>query len=150
MKNRREERMRNYYEEEKMRLFPFSFRELLIAGMFLYWGEGNKSTRHAISLANTDPFVVKFFHYWLVNILGVGKQKIKVNLQLYSDMSIENETVFWSKQLGIKKDHFNKPYIKTSKKTSVDHKGFGHGTCTLTIVKDRLLMGIKAIGDNFN
>lgn len=62
-----------------------------------------------------------------------------------------NETIaYWSKILTISKTQFAKPYIKTSKKTAIDYKGYGHGTCMLraynTQIKQTILMSIKAIG----
>lgn len=64
-------------------------------------------------------------------------------------MVIEEEIEFWSKELHIFKDQFAKPYIKKSKKTDLDEKSFGHGTCNLivynTVMKEKILMSLKAM-----
>lgn len=154
MRAKREKRLKEFYGEEARKWWPLSRRELFIAGLFLYWGEGGKSVYHTISLNNTDPKVVKFTLYWLTKALKVPKEKIRVYLHLYSDMDVEKEMEFWSKELKIPLSQFVKPYIKKSKKADIDHKGFGHGTCGLLItntrLKERILMGIEAIADYYS
>ncbi|MEK9208407.1 MAG: hypothetical protein AAB922_08020, partial [Patescibacteria group bacterium] len=61
--------------------------------------------------------------------------------------------LYWSKMLKISSTQFSKPYIKQSKKVDIDEKGFGHGTCGVrvfdTVLKERILMAIKAITDSY-
>ena len=148
---KREARIKIIYEKQKDYWGKLSKRELEIAGLFLYWGEGNKRLNGSVSLNNTDPKVMKFTLYWILNGLQVSKEKIKVDLHLYSDMKIEEEISFWSKELELPLSHFRKPYIKKSKRIDIDQKGFGHGTCTLVVndvhLKERIMMGIKSIAD---
>lgn len=154
MQRKREQRHRRYYKEEKNKLLPFSKRELFIAGLFLYWGEGSKSQRNSISFNNTDPMVVKFMLYWLIKGLGFSKKNIKVFVHLYDDMDIKKEIEFWSDELRMNMSNFSRPYIKKSKRIELDHKGFGHGTCGIRInnteYQERILMAIKAIGDFYS
>jgi transposase-like protein len=149
MKIKREKRMKKTLEKEKSKLLPLTSKETYIAGLFLYWGEGVKDPKEAISLANTDPQVMLFYHDWLINHVKVDKKRIRVYLHLYDDMSVKKEIEYWSNALGIPKTQFNKPYIKKSKKTSIIHKGHGHGTCAIAIgdirKKEQIIMGIKAI-----
>lgn len=151
MRLKRERRLKRYYNEVKKMLLPLSKRELFIAGLFLYWGEGGKTERGAVTISNTDPSVLKFSLLWIKEALDIPKDKINVLLHLYNDMVIEEEMEFWSKILHIPRSQFVKPYIKKSKRTDLDEKGFGHGTCNLkvynTIIKERILMGIKAVAD---
>lgn len=154
MKRKREKRLRKFYTGEKRKWLPLSKKELFIAGLFLYWGEGAKATYHMVGLNNSDPKVVKFTLYWLTRALKIPKEKIKVYLHLYKDMDIEVEKQFWSKQINIPLSRFIKPYIKKSRKADIDHKGFGHGTCGLyvydTPLKERILMAIEAIADYYS
>lgn len=153
MRAKRERRLNGFYREEKRKWLPLSKRELFIAGLFLYWGEGGKTGRHTISLNNTDPQVMKFTLHWLIEALEIPREKIRVYLHLYSDMDVGKEMGFWSKELKIPLSRFVKPYIKKSKKADIDHKGFGHGTCGLLVcdtrLKERILMNIKAIADYY-
>lgn len=153
MKMKRINRQQKHYDEQKKVLFPFSKKELLKAGLFLYWGEGNKASKNAISISNTDPSVLKFGLYWLVKSMGIEKKDIKIYMHLYSDMNIKSEITFWSRELNIHRGQFIKPYIKNSKRSNLDQKGFGHGTCNIvvhnTILKEKILMGIKSIADYY-
>lgn len=154
MRRKREKRLRKLYSEEKRKWLTLSKKELFIAGLFLYWGEGAKATYHMVGLNNSDPKVIKFTLCWLTRALKIPKKEIKVYLHLYKDMDIEAEKQFWSKQINIPPSQFIKPYIKKSKKADIDHKGFGHGTCGLyvydTPLKERILMAIEAIADYYS
>jgi len=151
---KRDLRIKSFYEEERKKFIPLSRRELYLAGLFLYWGEGTKGLKFPISLNNTDPKVVKFYLYWLTRILKVPTKKIKVYIHLYSDMDIDKELRFWSRELKIPLKQFVRPYIKQSKRADIDHKGFGHGTCALVVnnvrLKERVMMGIETIADYYS
>ncbi len=45
MRLKRERRLKRQYNDVRKMLLPFSKRELFIAGLFLYWGEGGKTER---------------------------------------------------------------------------------------------------------
>lgn len=151
----RETRLKVIYNSEKKFIFPLSKRDLSIGGLFLYWGEGLKSTMSEASLSNTDPAVIKFFIHWAKECLGVPSERISFRLHLYGDMDINAETNFWIKTLKISKSQFSKPYIKTSLRSGVIYNkgGFGHGTCNARIYNARLaekvVLGIKSIRDSF-
>lgn len=151
---RREKILNGVYKEEKRKIFPLLKRDLFIAGLFLYWGEGGKTQKTELILSNTNPVILKFFIHWADKICGVDRDKLKIKLHLYKDMNIEKEINFWSKTLNIKESLFSKPYIKDSTKSSLTYKtGFAHGTCNVrisnAILCRRVLMGLKAIENYF-
>jgi predicted transcriptional regulator len=154
-RKKKEARLSIFYNQEKEKIFPFGKKELYLAGLFLYWGEGAKSFLNGkLMVSNTDPAVIKFFMYWLKNSLGISKERIKVQLHLYSDMNIDKEINFWVETLKIDKKQFIRPYIKDSLHSGINHKGdFGHGTCNLGVSDARLfekvLMGLKSISDYY-
>ncbi|MDP2951533.1 MAG: helix-turn-helix domain-containing protein [bacterium] len=155
MKKKREARLQKFFNEQKKLIFPFSKRELYLAGIFLYWGEGTKLQLTRLLVANTDPAIINFFLFWLVKSLGVPKTMVRIQLQLYSDMNIEKEIDFWSKALNITKQQFTRPYIKKSLSTRINHQGgFGHGTCGIRLgnarLAERTMMTIKAITEKYN
>ena len=155
MRRKKEKRLNEVYLEEKKKIFPFTKRDQLIAGLFLYWGEGSKTFSSSVSISNTDPSVINFFAYWAENILKVPKEKMHVTLHLYNDMDIFKEIKYWSKKLSISKKQFTKPYIKQSSIKAINHKGsFGHGTCNLRIanarLSERVLMTVKAISNEYS
>lgn len=152
MFKKREERLEKVYVHVAKEIKKMSKREIFLAGLFLYWGEGGKTKQYSIALSNTDPQMIIFYLEWLRNI-GVPQQKIKVRLHLYSDMDIEIETRFWETITGLNKSHFQKPHIKKSDSKKVTYRGFGHGTCNI-IVDDRdiseyVLQGLKYIKNNY-
>ncbi len=131
---------------------PLTKKELFLAGLFLYWGEGDKKSGR-VCISNTDPRIVKFALYWMINVLKIPRKKIKVGLHLYKDMSVEESINFWSKHLNIPKQQFNKPYIKSTNRAGLTYKSFGHGTCKLyvgsVVLSEMMAMSIKAISDQY-
>lgn len=129
MQTKREERLAVAYQNAVRNIQELSNREIFIAGLFLYWGEGTKSTRGTTSVSNTDPAVISFFLKWL-HVQGISFEDIKIKLHLYSDMDVGKETIYWSREIGIPVKNFRPPYIKNSKLSGLTYKnGFGHGTC---------------------
>ena len=155
MRKKREKRLLDIYEKERDYILPLSEKEVFIFGLGLYWGEGSKTRNASLSLSNTDPSIVKFFIFWLNKTFGIPKQKLRINLQLYKDMDIKKELLFWENTLGLARSQFNKPYIKESSVKVINHKGgFGHGACNVAIgnikLSEKILMAIKAISDEYS
>lgn len=154
MRLKRSRRNSGYYLDQIRKWVPLSEREVFIAGLFLYLGEGNKASRNTVGITNTDPSVVKFALYWIINSLKVSKDKVRIQLHLYNDMDIEKEINFWLTELKMKRSYMVKPYIKKSLRMDIDQKGYGHGTCGLvvhnTVIKENILMAIRAITDNYS
>ncbi|MCR4263943.1 MAG: helix-turn-helix domain-containing protein [Candidatus Roizmanbacteria bacterium] len=150
---KRQKRLDIVYDEEKSKLLPLSEREIIIGGMFLYWGEGSKSTFDKVCISNTDPQIIRFALYWITHSLKVPKKKIHVSLHLYNDMNVKRMLRYWSILLKINENQFNKPYIKQTSSERITHRGYRYGTCNLivhnTALKERILMGIKSIADYF-
>jgi hypothetical protein len=127
------DRHNNVYNKASVDIGLLSEREIFIAGLFLYWGEGSKSERTTTGLSNTDPSMLRFFIKWL-KIVNLENKALHVTLQLYTDMNIEKEINFWSKELNLPKNLFKKPYIKESTLAGLSYKrGFGHGTCNIRV-----------------
>lgn len=147
MRQKREGRLKQVFSGEVHRLLPLTTRELWVAGLFLYWGEGGKTAPAVVSLSNSNPEMVKFFISWLVRAAEIPKDKIIIRLQIYSDMSFEYESIFWSEALDIPLSQFRKPYIKQTTLRGITFKGFGHGTCNVIVYNrdlwEKITMGIK-------
>jgi hypothetical protein len=149
-RRKREEALALIYKKERISIGELSKRDVVIGGLFLYWGEGGKTKTSELSMSNTDPAVIKAFIFWLTRSFGVEKDKITIRLRLYRDMNITRETEFWAKALDMDGRYFKKPYVKKSALTQMTYKsGFGHGTCDArlsnAIVAKRVLMGLKVL-----
>ncbi|HXK35567.1 MAG TPA: helix-turn-helix domain-containing protein [Candidatus Paceibacterota bacterium] len=146
---RRQKIVQEYYDKQKVKLLPLTERDLLMAGLFLYLGEGSKSRWFDVGVSNSNPTIIKFAIIWLVSILGADKKKIKVYLHLYSDMDIQKEIQFWKKVTGLPLSQFRKPYVKKSKFSKVSYSTFGHGTCNIILgnvkLKHEIMTGLQVI-----
>jgi len=152
-KKQREEKLKRIYEIQKKKIGSLSKRDLYIAGLFLYWGEGTKTMNSLVSVANTDPAMIRVYICWL-KLLGYEKSKLRFKLHLYCDMDVDEETKYWMKQLDVKKHQFTKPYIKNSRQSSITYvRTFKHGTCNAMMgsapLEREVHMSLKVIKDNF-
>jgi hypothetical protein len=134
-------------------LGSLSERELLIAGLFLYWGEGTKTTPHLVCVSNTDPVMLRFFIRWLT-LLGVPKKRLRVKIHLYKDMDVQKEQKYWSKILNIPLAQFRKPYVKSSNQSGLSYpQRFKHGTGNVMFgnrdVAERVSMSLDYIRSMF-
>lgn len=131
MRHKRESRWMEVRKRAAKDIGTLNKREMLIAGLFLYWGEGTKTSEANTSLSNTDPAMIKFFIQWL-ELLGVPKNRLRVYVHLYSDMDVQKELRYWSKTLGLPLSSFRKPYVKTSNQSGLSYpQKFTHGTCNV-------------------
>lgn len=132
MRKKREAHLSTAYSKAAKDIGTLSRRDLFISGLYLYWGEGTKSAPGRVSVANTDPDVVKAFIGWL-RVMKVPHNRIHARLQLYEDMNARQETIFWSHKLRLPVSQFRKPHIKKSSRVLQTYKGsYGHGTCDLS------------------
>ena len=153
----RERRIRIFDEackEESRTLFPIKDRDIFIAGLFLYLGEGGKTNPSQVQISNSDPSIIIFSIYWLTLILKAPKDKLRIQLHLYKDMDIEKELFFWENTVGLPRTQFIKPYIKQTSSQRIDHPSFGHGTCSLyysnTKLKRKIMANIKILLESIN
>lgn len=129
---KRNDRLQKVFDRVSKDIGHLSKREFFIAGLFLYWAEGGKTTKYSVSLSNTDPRMIRAFITWLRQI-GVPDKKIIVKLHLYRDMNVDEETKYWLKETGLKKLNFRNPYIKSSTLSSLTYTTRGHGTCNVIV-----------------
>lgn len=151
-KDKQLSRIKTVLGQQVKELLPLTKKELFLAGVFLYWGEGEK--RHGrFSISNTDPRIIKFALFWMTEILEVPKEYIKVRLHVYHDMNTEKVINFWSEHLNLSINQFRGPYVKKSKREGLTYKSFGYGTCQIythrVALSEKIAMSIKAISDYY-
>lgn len=82
---------------------------LFLAGVMLYWGEGDKNVRNGtIALSNSEPGMIRTFYVFLVNALKIPKERIAFHLILYPDLIDPVQKNFWSQATGIPLSQFRK------------------------------------------
>jgi len=130
MSKKRDARFQSAYELARKDIGRLSRRELFIAGLYLYWGEGNKSGSGKVGISNTDPGVIRAFLDWTKTV-DIPPDRLYARLHLYTDMDIKKETMYWAKILHFSSQQFRKPYIKKSTLSGLTYKTIGHGTCNI-------------------
>jgi hypothetical protein len=106
-------------------------RDILIAGIALYAGEGSK-TQNLVRLVNTNPDIIRFFIKWLA-VLGVTTDHIAVRVHAYPETDIVKAESYWQHVTGVPKSQFQKVCIdrrvgKDRKRSSVHPYGTAHVT----------------------
>lgn len=86
---------------------PLEEEKLKSLALGLYWGEGNKTSSHAVRVTNSDPGVIKVFLEFLLKVCRVDRSKIGYYLQTFKDNDIEVARIYWSKSLGIEPSQIN-------------------------------------------
>jgi len=148
----KEERNNKEFGLQKIYLKDLPKQAHYVAGLMLYLGEGDKKNETRISLANTDPWIIKYFVWWLTEFFEIEREKIKIQLHLYESMDLEYERNFWENILSLPRSQFYKPSIRslTSKSYSYN-ESYRHGTCAIYVMgvvnKLRLMASIKAFED---
>jgi len=112
----------------KNELKKLTRRELLIAGIALYWGEGFKNKHeHRLGFCNSDPEMIRFYIKWLKEILKIKNENIILRLTLnesYKEKSDEIVT-YWERMTKIPKKQFTKSfYQKTKWKKQYDNNNY--------------------------
>lgn len=95
--------------EGALTIGELSHRDLMIAGVALYAGEGFK-TGAAVGLANCDARMIALFLSWFRRFFATDEQRFRVRLYLHEGLDLEAATAFWSDLTQVPPSQFGKPY----------------------------------------
>lgn len=84
---------------------------LFVAGLALYWGEGDKRTRHQVRITNTDPALIRTFLAFLRIYADLPEERVWVSLIVYPDIVISECEQYWQNALGLGSEHFQKTVV---------------------------------------
>jgi len=90
-------------------LGELSDRDLFVAGIALYAGEGSK-TRGSVTLPNSDPRMVVVFLAFLRRFFTIDESRLRVRLYLHEGLDLDAAVEYWATLTGIPPAQFNKPY----------------------------------------
>ena len=148
---RRAKEVRQIKESAKSEVPLLMNNSLWIAGLMLYWAEGNKSRR--VGISNSDPNIVEFMMDWLRKYCRVDNAKFKPFLNLHSGQDKDEIKEFWSKIIKLPKEQFGKSYIKkegTGHRKNILYKGtLRVDVCNLNLLY-RILGWIEGVVDVFH
>lgn len=116
---------------------------LFLAGLMLYWAEGDKSeTQERVKFTNSDPKMIKIIMRWFREICQVPKSKFRVCVYIHSLHSRKDIEKYWSEIAGIPLSQFHKTQIK---QTSLKQRRnvLYEGTCAITVSNKNLFRKIK-------
>ena len=147
-------RLKKIYEESKQdALLDFEqlkYHPLFIAGLMIYWGEGDKTSKYRISIANTESKMISIFRLFLEKICGC--KNIKSWLLLYPDLDENTCKKYWMENCGLKQEQFTKSIVIKGRSKV---KKLSYGVCNIGVssayLKSKILKWIeliaKEIGD---
>lgn len=95
-------------EEAKIEFQELKYNPLFIAGLMLYWGEGDKLTKYSTKIANTDPELIRLYVFFLRNTCRIPEEKIKAHLLIYPDLDAEKCKRYWAHKSGVSHNRFFK------------------------------------------
>ena len=141
-KERKEEKIRGYLSDGLKDIGKLSDREFFIAGLCLYWGEGNKKTG-GVRFSNSDPKIIEFIIKWFRQILKISSDRfcIYVNINRIHKKRGEAVKKFWIDLTGIPAKQFRKVILIKSKNKKIYENFSNHyGTLDLRILKSTYLL----------
>lgn len=145
------EAIRNSYEKE---VGSISKRELMLIGASLYWAEGYKNFNTArknypyIGFSNSDPQMMKVFICFLKDVLGIGNEKLRLEVHIYPQQSLSEACTYWHQVTGISEDR-----IRAYVAVSIASRGkrpknlLPHGTAYLRINSRKEFFKVRGLID---
>lgn len=143
---KRWENQRKQYRKEAKKEFPIlKSNPLFLAGLMLYWGEGDSKIENcAVRLSNTDPKMIKIFSLFLQKICRAPKNKIRIEPILYPDLDEEYCKIFWSRISGIPLNQFIKTQFIEGRHPT---RRLSYGICNVYIssreLKEKIFIWLK-------
>lgn len=109
LQRRKADEIERLLAEGRERIGELNDRDLLIAGVALYAGEGSK-TDGELRFANSDPRMIALFCVWLRRFFDLDESRLRVRLYLHEGLDLDEASKFWSDLTAIPRSQFGKPY----------------------------------------
>lgn len=141
LKKRYLERVELFKKEGAKQIGRITKRDLFIAGIGLYWGEGDKKDNN-IRIGNSDPKMIKFILYWLKEVWDINNDRIKLHIGInyIHKKRLEKVKKYWAKVTGISENQFGKiVLIKAKNKKVYDNFNNHYGTLSIRVRKSSSL-----------
>lgn len=143
------EQWRQAARDEARKEFPkLAKNYLFVAGLMLYWGEGDSKLKNPLRLTNTSPQMIKIYTKFLIDILKVPKEKLRVGLILYPDLNEGKTKEFWSKTIDMPPEQFYKTQFITGQHPTAR---LSRGICMIIMnsrqLKEKVLAWIDLISN---
>jgi len=156
-RKKKEDSIARYRRDAQNELCNLTPREILLAGLGIYWGEGIKG-KGTVAVANSDPRVISFMLHWFRSMFGVPKEMFRPQIFI-NDAHRPREKIvrkFWSTLLDIPDAQFRKVvFIKVRNKKVYENHDSYYGVLALrvrrgTSLKYRVLGYLDALGAQYS
>jgi len=140
---KRIERTKQIITEAKKEVKYLLKNPLFLAGLMLYWAEGDKSDEiERVKFSNSDPFMIKFMMRWFREICKVLENKFRISLHIHKLHCRKDVENYWSKITNIPLSQFQKTQIKPTSLKQRKNKLY-NGTCAITVHNKDLFRRMK-------
>jgi hypothetical protein len=109
-----------------------SKRDRFIAGVALYFGEGDKTDK-SVGFTNGNTQSVVFMVKWLNEFCSIPNNRIKAKLHLHDNLDENGAKQYWSQLLDIPTDQFTKSYIVPNNKKRLRKSILPHGVIRIVV-----------------
>lgn len=140
--NNEHSKRRIIIDEAKKDYTNISSSDLKLIGIILYLGEGSKTKKGVVTVANSDPSVIKIVARFLRETCKVPEDKFRGQIHTFAHANIEDTEKYWSNITGIPVNQFYKTYIKPSAASLQKRKTLPFGTFDISVNDTKLLLKI--------
>lgn len=128
-------------------------REIFLAGLGVYWGEGIKG-KGTVAISNSDPGLVLFMLEWFRLVFGVPREMFRPQVFINESHRSRERVImqFWSRLLEMPYNQFRKVvFIKVKNKKVYENHNSYYGVLALRVrrgtdLKYKILGYIDALG----
>ncbi|OGI27083.1 MAG: hypothetical protein A2359_02260 [Candidatus Moranbacteria bacterium RIFOXYB1_FULL_43_19] len=141
-KEKKRKRIEECLRKARKDIYALRKRELFIAGLALYWGEGSKSSS-GVRFHNSDPAAIQFAMNWFRKSLKVERERflMYVNINEIHKARLREVVKYWSKITKVSASQFRKPIlIKAKNKKFYENFSHHYGTLSIRIAKSSDLL----------
>lgn len=104
LRSAQDDQRRRIKESAAQEISALTDRELFIAGVALYWAEGQKSKPHqrreAVVFVNSDPAVIEVYLAWL-DLLGVNRERLGFRVMIHETADVAAAERHWADLVGV-------------------------------------------------
>ena len=116
-------------------------KPLFLAGLCLYWAEGDKHKQEKVKFTNSDEKMILLMMKWFREICGVPEQKFRIALHVHNLHITKNVKRHWSEITGVSENQFQKTYVKHST-LRYRRNALYNGTCAIVVHNNTLFRRI--------
>jgi len=136
-REKREFKIRNYEKLGVKNIGSLGSRDLLLLGLGLYLGEGNKSG-NKFQFTNSNPDIIKLIILWLKKMFGIKKKDFVFHVMINQAHRSRDEKLkkYWARITNSGMSYFNKTvFIKAKNKKIYQNFNNHFGTLVVRVKK---------------